>query len=435
MGDRTNRDSAAREPVFRRRDVLRLAALSPLASIVGSGCSDDGGGVDASLAATAFGPFPCRPTSTSMALWAEESDGPLPQAVVFGPDDSPIYAEFASIGDGLAIATLEGLVPDTEYRFEVSGRPKGSFRTMPPSDGLVRLAFGADIHGDSKPYTAFGWIVEERPHLYVGLGDQVYADLGPGGPVGTTVEDYVALYRATWADRHLLEAFANVPTSLVWDDHEVWNDYDGSFGAERIDAAKYTYEHFQHSRSNTTTAWSVIDAGPASIFVLDTRSFRSPNLAFDDASKSMLGAAQKQALTEWLGSSTAALRIVASPTAFHAYSDTGPDSFAGGFVTELTELMDLFAASSPASLVLVSGDLHWPSVVRHVLPGGAELMEFGCTPTAAFPRTGPASVGPDVLYVEDGVRGFGSIRFDGSTGSLDFRFIDERGVERFRYAR
>lgn len=370
-----------------------------------------------------------------MSLWAEDPDGTIMNAIAIGPDQVPIPASFASIGDGLVLTTFEGLSPDTDYTFEVQGRSDGSFRTMPTSSGVVRLAFGADIHPDSKPYRAFARIREAAPHLYVGLGDQIYADLDPTGPVGTTYADYEALYRRTWSDADLLAAFANVPSTLVWDDHEIWNDYDRTFAEDRIDAARATYEHFQHSRSNAQTAWSVIDAGPASIFVFDTRSFRSPNESFDDAAKTMLGAEQKQALVDWLGNSTAALRIVASPTAFHRYADTGPDSFSGGFATELAELMDLFAASSPESLLLVSGDLHWPTVVRHTLPGGAELIELGCTPTAAFSRSSPTFVDTDVLFMEDELVGFGLIRFDGSTGSLEFRFVDDRGRERFRYER
>lgn len=419
-----------------RREVLRLAALSPLGAIVGSGCSEASGSwTSATGLADGFGPFPCRPTATSMGLWAEDLRHGLSTATAIASDGSRVESTFTPIGDRLALAEFTGLEPDTDYAFEVSGRRGGRFRTMPLRDGIVRLAFGSDIHVDSKPYRGFEAMRATSPHLYVGLGDAVYADFDAEVIADPSYDAHDRLYRVTWRDEHLLRAFSEVPSLLVWDDHEVWNDYDGSFAFDRIDAARAAYERFQHSRSPGGTAWSTIDAGPASVFVLDTRSFRSPNATPDGPAKSMLGAAQKQALFDWLAETPDTFRIIASPTAFHPYSDTGADSWIGGFATERAELLAAFAANDPARLAIVSGDLHWPAVVELPLPGGSKIVEYGCTPIAAFPRKAPASVGTDVLYLGADVHGFGLLTIDGLDLSTDFRFIDSNSDERFALVR
>ncbi|HNV77562.1 MAG TPA: hypothetical protein PKH96_22970, partial [Gemmatimonadaceae bacterium] len=85
----------------RRHTSLALAALSLLAAVVGTGCAEGDGVTEGPPLADVLGPFPCRPSSTSMSLWAEDPDGTIMNAIAIGPDQVPIPASFASIGDGL----------------------------------------------------------------------------------------------------------------------------------------------------------------------------------------------------------------------------------------------------------------------------------------------------------------------------------------------
>ncbi|UJR80139.1 alkaline phosphatase D family protein [Sandaracinus amylolyticus] len=424
---------------MRRRATLRTLGLATLAArtlgvapMLG-GCGDDEAPPRATIT---LGPWPVMPTARSIAIWCEAG---------VAPDDVEIVgvgtAPFVMIGEGLFLARVEGLMPDTEHRFVVRAdvTHEGTFRTMPERDGLVRLAIGADIHPQSAPYVAFDRIRALSPHLYLGLGDQIYADIDPTGPALPTRESYEELYRRTWDDDALRACWANVPTLLVWDDHETWNDFDNTLDDERADVARDAYERMQRSRSPSDDAWTILEAGPASLFVLDTRSFRSPNVALDGPRKTMLGDAQLAALIAWLETSDAPLRVIASPTPLHRYADTGLDAWAHGFTFERDVILRAIEANDPSTVLIVSGDQHWPAVVELPLPGGGTVLELQCTPTAAFFRAAPIAetLGPDVLFVGRDQRGFGWLEIDGATSppTISFAWIDELGTERFALVR
>jgi hypothetical protein len=103
-----------------------------------------------------------------------------------------------------------------------------------------------------------------------------------------SLADFEQRYRDTWIDPYLIACWAQVPTLLMWDDHETWNDFDNSedWDPALVAVANAIHQRMQHSRSRTEHAWVVLDAGPANIFVLDTRSYRSPNFSPDGPEKS-----------------------------------------------------------------------------------------------------------------------------------------------------
>jgi hypothetical protein len=84
----------------------------------------------------------------------------------------------------------------------------------------------------------------EWPHALVLLGDQVYADeVSPGVreyiratrdpdvPPGETVanfEEYTRLYRESWSDPHIRWLLSTVPTAMIFDDHDVHDDWNTS---------------------------------------------------------------------------------------------------------------------------------------------------------------------------------------------------------------
>jgi hypothetical protein len=85
---------------------------------------------------------------------------------------------------------------------------------------------------------------EEWPHALLLLGDQVYADEVPPGvrefihsrrdpevPPGETVadfEEYTRLYREAWSDRQIRWLLSTVPTAMIFDDHDVHDDWNTS---------------------------------------------------------------------------------------------------------------------------------------------------------------------------------------------------------------
>lgn len=373
-----------------------------------------------------------------MSLWLESLSGPPPSYIIFDLELRRVGEFiFDEIDDDLYLSSIDGLLPDTEYLFfEESAleldRPAGSFRTLPEQGGTLRLAIGADIHPESAPYLAFHEIALREPHLFLGLGDHVYADLDPGGPIPPTEAAHRALYRRTWDDEALHTCWSNTASVLVWDDHEVWNDFDAATDRARAAAAADAYQRYQRSRSPSRDPWIVFDAGPAEIFILDTRTYRDANHAPAGPQKTMIGAAQKAALFDWLERAEAPFKLIASPTPFHHYADTGEDAWAHGFLHERDEIFGAIDRADPERIILLSGDQHWPAVIEHTLPSGAPILELMCTPTAAFtrPPPDPGALGDDALYIGGGELGFGWLEIEGG-GAIRFQWINEHGETRY----
>jgi len=114
---------------------------------------------------------------------------------------------------------------------------------------------------------------ESWPHALVLLGDQVYADeVAPevadyirsvrdtSVPPGETVanfEEYTRLYRAAWSEPHIRWLLSTVPSAMIFDDHDVHDDWNTSkswvedmrgkgWWDERIVGGFATYWLYQH---------------------------------------------------------------------------------------------------------------------------------------------------------------------------------------------
>lgn len=421
-----------------RRDFLSLALLSPLASAAFTGCAEEPTPASRHLH---LGPYLCDPRPDAMGFFvASKTLEPLFVDVADATSTIVVSLALSLDAQGLGRADASGLPPDSGFTYVLRTANeelvRGRFRT-PPSDraSFVRLAVTADIHPDQKPYRAFDAIHAYDPHLLLCIGDQIYADLGSATPA-STLEEYRAAYRETWRDASLARCWRDVPTALIWDDHEIWNDYDG-LDPDRFAIARQAYDEYQASRDPVLGSlegrWFRVSLGPVDAFVLDTRSHRSPSYAYDDSNKTMLGPAQLAALQDFLLTSDAPVKLVVSPTPFHAFADTGADSWHGGYRTERDALFAFLAAESVGNVILLSGDQHWPAVVRHDLGGGKSVHELQCTPVAAFARAPSTSGDPSLLYVGDGSPGFGRLDVDARTATPTVRFawVDASGRERY----
>lgn len=386
----------------------------------------------------ALGPYLARPSETEMSVWFESDHGApdFAEARAHASGRRSI-APFVEIEGGVFLATFTNLLPDTVYAYrfvDTRGGVHGStFRTFPAERSITQIALGADIHPWSAPHTIYDRLADRAPHVYVGLGDQVYADVDLHLVPEPTREGYAKLYRRSWADPSIARFFSEVPAALVWDDHEIWNDYDGTSNEDRFLAGRQAYRRYQRSRMRERTPWSIVRIGAAEIFLLDTRTHRDPNYAEDGPTKTMLGGPQREALFHWIRTSRAGLRIVASPTPFHRYVTTGRDGWAYGFANERNALFAELEAHDPRTVLLVSGDQHWPGVFQHPLANGGHLIELQCTPTAAFFRPPPTEYGPDAWYVDGDHLGYGWLTVDGSGPEVRARFAwtDLEGRERY----
>jgi PhoD-like phosphatase len=211
-----------------------------------------------------------------------------------------------------ALVLIEGLEPGRGYEYSVSldgepvwpqveggpAFPPSRIRTLDPDgdEGPLRVAFGscrvAAPH--EPPWTLpvghgkkgkgadalYAFALRMRtadpdtwPHLLLLLGDQIYADdtspevqefirsrrdvKRPPGKEVADFEEYTRLYWETWGDPVLRWLLSTVPTAMIFDDHDINDDWNTSaawvrhmrrqpWWEERITSGLASYWLYQH---------------------------------------------------------------------------------------------------------------------------------------------------------------------------------------------
>ncbi|MSQ67504.1 MAG: twin-arginine translocation signal domain-containing protein [Gammaproteobacteria bacterium] len=302
------------------------------------------------------------------------------------------------------------LAPAREYwyRFHAgaASSPVGRTRTAPRLGAKVdqlRFAFASCQQFEQGYYGAYRHLAAETLDLVIHLGDYIYESswgerpVRPHeGPTPVTLEDYRARYACYKQDESLQAAHAACPWLMVWDDHEVENDYadDRSqnadaprwFLARRAAAYQAWYEHMPVPRSMVPFGpdlrlYTSVNFGRLVDFkLLDDRQYRSPQpcpkpgrgggnvikncAARLDPAATLLGARQEA----WLGAGLAASKthwnILAQQTLM-AQSDSlaGPGQrfYADGwdgYPAARERLFQQLAAGQVANPVVIGGNVH-----------------------------------------------------------------------------
>ena len=97
-----------------------------------------------------------------------------------------------------------------------------------------------------------------------------------------------------------------------------------------------------------------------------------------------LGAGQRRDLEEWLETSQAAFKIIASPVSWSLVT-AGGDDF-GGFKADRDAVLEFITSKSICGVIILSGDTHWGA--EYSLASGV-VREFSASPFQAilFPTT------------------------------------------------
>lgn len=298
-----------------------------------------------------------QPHAAGMVLWTRLTGPQLPPQVPvqweLAHDDR--FASVVARGEEVADvawahsvhAEPHGLEAERWYwyRFRALGQisRSGRTRTAPAADAAapLRLAIASCQRWDHGHYAAWRHLATQELDAVAFLGDYIYEypslptapRLHQGGLL-RSLNQYRARYAQYKSDAALQDAHASCPWWLVWDDHEVENDYAGShpstpLGAEMaaLRAAAYQawWEHLPFTQAQRPRGPDMALAGRvdwgrlARIHLLDGRQFRDvqacpPVLrssgsnrvrrsdcpALDDPARSLLGRAQERWLdTGW----------------------------------------------------------------------------------------------------------------------------------------
>jgi len=459
------------------------------------------------------------------------------RAIVWSKCDRParLIVEYAtrplaSAASGLRRVVGPAALEDTDYtaRVDLTGLPdgqrisyrvlfqslsdlraysepvEGSFLTPPTlAERDVTFAFSADCVGQ-------GWGIDlsrgglrlydamqrAQPDLFIHLGDTIYADqpLQPEVPlddgsvwrnvmtdakshVAQALDDFRGCYKYNLQDEHMRRFNAAVPQVVLWDDHEV---HDNWYPTQRLDRdQRYTEKSVALLSARAKRAF--IDYQPLridaldreriyrswrygsllEIFALDMRSYRGPNspnkqIALrEDAA--ILGADQVAWLRRGLTSSSATWKVIASDMPIGLVVPDGADDFEAvanrdngaplGRELEIAQILRSIRDSQIRNVVWITADVHY-CAAHYYSPARGSFAEFdpfwefvaGPMHAGTFgPNQLDATFGPEVKFIgiPDGMKPnrppsepyqfFGLGRIDRRTRALTMKLHNVNG--------
>jgi alkaline phosphatase D len=249
-----------------RRAVLRAGlTTSVLLAVPGTALTAACGGPGAPGNPFTLGVASGEPSADGVVLWTRLAPDPLAEDGLGGLGARRTDVEWALaddegfrsvVGRGRAVTgpevghsvhvELSGLPPGREYfyRFRTATElsPVGRTRTAPAPSALAPLTmcFTSCAQYEQGWFTAYARLAEDEPQLVVHLGDYIYEygagqDVLPGGnvrahagPETVTLAHYRQRHAQYRTDPDLQAAHAVAPWLVVFDDHEVEDDWAGA---------------------------------------------------------------------------------------------------------------------------------------------------------------------------------------------------------------
>jgi alkaline phosphatase D len=301
---------------------------------------------------------------------------------------------------------LANLLPGREYfyRFRAEGylSPAGRTRTAPPLSSMVDgldMSFVSCSQYEHGYFTAYRRLAEDEPELILHLGDYQYEYKAGGyvipegnprdheGPETVTLANYRQRYAQYKTDPDLQAAHAVAPWVVVFDDHEVENNWAGEvplhpepdFPARRAAAFQAYYENMPLRRTSVPTndgmqLYRRLHWGRLATFhMLDTRQFRNDQACGDgykdcpeasDPTRSITGAEQEGWLLDGFRSSTARWDVLGQQVFFgRRDNDPGPAVMTSmdawdGYVASRERITRGWVDAGVRNPVVLTGDVH-----------------------------------------------------------------------------
>ena len=308
-------------------------------------------------------------------------------------------------------AHLQQLQPSTDYWYRFiqgdASSTVGHTRTAPAPHADVRqlrIALSSCQHYEHGQFIAHREIAQQKLDFVLFMGDYIYESSNPKYAIRKhsneepkTLQGYRDRYEQYKRDPHLQAAHAAHPWVLMWDDHEVVNDYANDqdrhytepqqFLLRRAAAYQAYFEHqpllLGPDASNPADmhlydqlTWGKL----ADVWTLDCRQYRSAQACRDpvlggarpvlqcdelsDASRTMLGMAQERWLAEGLSQSKRQWKLVAQATQISSTSMPAPvgrsywnDAW-DGYPEARKRLLQTVVDAKLSNVVTLGGDVH-----------------------------------------------------------------------------
>ena len=335
-----------------------------------------------------------------------------------------------------------------------------------------------------------------QPDVFIHCGDTIYADqhlpaeiaLDDGkvwknvvteakSKVAETLDEFRGNYQYNLLDEHMRRFNAEVSQVVLWDDHEVRDNWywerdltsddrykvkSAALLAARARRAFQEYQPIGINSSDPDRIHRTIPYGPlVEIFALDLRSYRGPNsenrqTTLDDRSR-IFGASQLASLQARLAESRATWKVIASdmpigvvvpdrPSFYEAIANAEPGAPLGREL-ETAGLLRFIRDRRIRNTVWITADVHY-CAAHHYDPARAKFTEFdpfwefvaGPLNAGTYPPgTLDPTFGPDLKFAgtaastkpnrppSDGLQFFGTLTIDARTRAMTVKLIDLAG--------
>nr|WP_206067777.1 alkaline phosphatase D family protein [Nonomuraea sp. FMUSA5-5] len=431
------------------------------------------------LAEDGFGGMPQRPFTVQWQIYADERARRVVRAgaTVAAPEwGHSVHVE------------VQGLGSDREYwyRFRVGPyvSPLGRARTAPHPlsyGGGLAMAFVSCAQYEHGYFTSYRRLAEEHPDLVLHLGDYQYEYTKnsytiPGGnvrhhegPETETLANYRQRHAQYKADPDLQAAHAAAPWLVVWDDHELDNNWadevpekpeipQPNFLSRREAAFRAYYENMPLRRTSIPRGIDMqlyrrIRWGRLATFhMLDTRQYRDDQGCGDgyrdcpaavDPARSITGAAQEEWLLHGFRHSRAQWDILGQQV-FFAQRDNneGPAKVTSqdawdGYVASRRRITQGWIDAQVRNPVVLTGDVHahWASDLKLDYDDptgptvGSELVATSISTGGNGADSDPAShpflaINPHLKFYNN-QRGYVLTKIERSQMSADFKVVPQ----------
>jgi alkaline phosphatase D len=353
------------------------------------------------------------PAADGFVLWTRLAPAPLNPDGLGGMPSAPVDVEWQVANDvgfadvvasGTTTATqaaahsvhveVTGLQPGRPYHYRFRTRttpayvsPTGRTRTAPAVGATptqLRFAVASCAHWEEAWFHAYQQIANDSPDLVLFLGDYIYefsttksTNVREYVDWGTDLVDALAEYRVRYAqhrtDPALRAAHAAAPWVVVFDDHEVRNNWNSTTppAAQKAQAFQAWYENMpvraaQRPSAAAMTLYRRVNWGTLARFhMMDTRQYRSPqSTACNDATRRIVSPAQEQWLLDGLATHPATWDLLGQQV-FFANRDgdrdpatcDGPDSW-DGYRPQRDRIAAGWVARGVPNPVVLTGDVH-----------------------------------------------------------------------------
>jgi hypothetical protein len=241
----------------------------------------------------------------------------------------------------------------TRYAQRATGQVR-SFRVPPAADDEATFRIAVAACG-SQFGPLFGELAARRPDVLVWQGDLNYPDTH--GPLAQTMSGYAGIWRDFLANPVLAPILRDAAFAPQRDDHDYGVQDANSTLIDDYPWALAPWDALMTPRSHYR-----FPAGPAEVWVLDQRRFKSDPTAPDTADKTLLGARQRRWLLRTLAASPAIFKIICSPCTVFMPANARDGNWAAGFEAERELVLRHIRERVSGTTLFLTGDTHLTGV-------------------------------------------------------------------------